>query len=327
MIYMLNFKAHARPRLIKKVETQTPLIVPSFSSRGFPHVEEIFEELKGHLFGVCLISASDLSEGLMPPDSAAVANVVVVDSGRYEHDNSAFDYSECFIPPSTSEWSRPMYHKTIRAVLNDVTNGIVVNYDRCADMEVQIESANEDFIHVPAAAKNFLIKPEAPGDLVNIAKLSRFTSDLNSYEVIGITSRELGDSLTDRCRALVTLRYSLNDAGLDTPIHVFGAIRPCEVLAYFFCGADIFDGLSWLKLAFRKDRSFQIEETAFEEFKWNQRDDELKYSERASNLNFLYQLQEDLQMYALHGDICALMEKLPVAARAAAIARISGAEI
>ena len=152
MIYMLNFKAHARPRLIKKVETQTPLIVPSFSSRGFPHVAEIFEELKGHLFGVCLISASDLSEGLMPPDSAAAANVVVVDSGRYEHDNSAFDYSECSIPPSTSEWSRPMYHMTIRAVSNDVANGIVVNYDRCADMEVQIESANEDFIHVPAAA-------------------------------------------------------------------------------------------------------------------------------------------------------------------------------
>ena len=53
----------------------------------------------------------------------------------------------------------------------------------------------------------------------------------------------------------------------------------------------------------------------------------MKYNERTSNLNFLYQLQEDLQTYALHGDICALMEKLPVAARATAIARISGAEI
>lgn len=324
---MLTDIRHSRTRQIGIVDTRTPLIVPSFSSRGFPQVGHIYDELRGHLFGVCLISASDISEGLIPSDFTNDANVVVVDSGRYEQDESAFGYSECSIPPSTSEWSRSAYHSTIGTRLKEVANRIVVNYDRCAEIAAQIASADEDFAHAPRAAKDFLIKPELPGQLVNVAKLRRFTSDLVSYEVIGVTARELGDSLADRCRSIVMMRDTLDEAGLDSPIHVFGAIRPCEVLAYFFCGADIFDGLSWLKLALRNDRNLHIEEVAFEEFNWNLPDDELKYEERAANLRFLFRLQEDLQAYALHGEVCALVEKYPVAAKAVRVARISGADI
>lgn len=319
--------SHARPRRIGIVDTRTPLIVPSFSSRRFPQIGQIYDELRGHLFGVCLISASDISEGLIPSDFANDANVVVIDSGRYEHDESAFGYSECSIPPSTSEWSRPAYHSTTGTRLNDVANRIVVNYDWCAEIAAQIESADEDFAHALRAAKDFLIKPELPGQLVNIAKLRRFTSDLDSYEVIGVTARELGDSLADRCRAVVMMRDILDEAGMDSPIHVFGAIRPCEALAYFFCGADIFDGLSWLNLAFRNDRNLHFEEVAFKEFNWNLPDDDLKYEERAANLRFLFRLQEDLQAYALHGEVCALVEKYPVASKAVNVARISGADI
>jgi len=251
----------------------------------------------------------------------------MVDSGRYEHDESAFGYSHCSIPPSTSDWSRPAYHSTIGTRLNDIANRIVVNYDRCAEIAAQIESAGVDFAQAPRSAKDFLIKPEVPGQLVNVAKLKRFTPDLDSYEVIGATARELGDSLADRCRAIVMMRDILDEAGLDSPIHVFGAIRPCEVLAYFFCGADMFDGLSWLRLAFRNDRNLHIEEVAFEDFNWNLPDDELKYQERAANLRFLFRLQEDLQEYALHGDLCALVEKYPVAAKSVKVARISGSDI
>ena len=73
---------------------------------------------------------------------------------------------------------------------------------------------------------------------------------LKRFSVIGIAAREAGSSFLKRCSSIVMLRNLLNDAGLDMPIHVFGAINPYEALAYFFCGADIFDGLNWLRLAF-----------------------------------------------------------------------------
>ena len=89
-----------------------------------------------------------------------------------------------------------------------------------------------------------------------------------------------GDSLVKRCSAVVMLRDAMGDAGLDAPIHIFGAINPMEVLTYFFCGADVFDGLNWLRLAFRKHGSIAIEEAAFEGQNSNLDDCDLRMDQR-----------------------------------------------
>ena len=47
-------RPHAQSREIGEVEVQTPLIVPSFSSRGFSQVSEIWEEFRHRLYGVAL---------------------------------------------------------------------------------------------------------------------------------------------------------------------------------------------------------------------------------------------------------------------------------
>ena len=318
---------HAQSRLIRGAEAHTPLLVPSFSSRGFPCVSEIFAELRGQLYGVCLVSASDLSACRIPPDVSDVANLIVVDSGRYEAEQAATVSTSCYMPPSIFQWSRSLYHDALSAKVNCDANFIAVNYDKCGPIETQFEQANEDFALVPDATKDILIKPENQGDLVNVAKLSRYDSKLSGYDVIGVAARELGDSLIERCRAIVMLRDILNDFGLATPIHVFGAIRPAEVLAFFFCGADIFDGLGWLKSAFRDGASVHIDEAAFEEHKWNLRDEELTYYERVYNLRTLYRLQQLTQSYAVTGDRRELMEQFSVTSKAARVAHLAGADI
>lgn len=50
---------------------------------------------------------------------------------------------------------------------------------------------------------------------------------------------------------IATLRLALNRAGLETPIHLFGSLDTITTPMYFVAGADIFDGLTWLRLAFK----------------------------------------------------------------------------
>lgn len=54
---------HAQIRRVHKLGVATPLIAPSFSSRGFPYVSEIWEEFRHRLYGVCLVSAFDVAGG------------------------------------------------------------------------------------------------------------------------------------------------------------------------------------------------------------------------------------------------------------------------
>ncbi len=49
---------------------------------------------------------------------------------------------------------------------------------------------------------------------------------------------------------IAQLRRALDKVGLDTPIHVFGSLDTVTTPMYFLAGADIFDGLTWLRFAF-----------------------------------------------------------------------------
>ncbi len=51
---------------------------------------------------------------------------------------------------------------------------------------------------------------------------------------------------------IARLRMALTAAGLDMPIHVFGSLDTITSPMYFLAGADIFDGLTWLRFAFYK---------------------------------------------------------------------------
>ena len=322
---MDNDPPHADIRRISKLQVSTPLIAPSFSSRGFPYISNIWKEFEHKLYGVCLVSAFDIAQKRIPADVADNVNIVFIDSGLYE---TSEDHGVGKLPTArrAGEWHRSKYHETTRDI-DYKGNVILVNYDEIKELDKQIESSSDDFSQAPQAVADFLIKPEALDEEVNMPKLIQHTDALREFGIIGISAREVGNSFLSRCRSVTTLRNILNDAGLDTPIHVFGAINPYEVLTYFLCGADIFDGLNWLRLAFRRHASLPVEETAMEDMKWNLTDLDLLSEEWTRNLNTLYQLQESLHTYGASGNLESLEEDFPLASQAVHVAEIAGAEI
>ena len=317
---------HAQVRRVHKLGVGTPLIAPSFSSRGFPYLSDIWEEFRHKLYGVCLVSAFDVAGGRIPEGVSDMVNVVIVDSGLYETNKSWIESGDRHAPPSATKWTRKQYHETVK-LIGDGGNAMLINFDHVGALEDQIDRASTDFSLAPHAASDFLVKPTDATEWVNIPKLSQHLEALKQFDAIGITARESGGSFLRRCSSIVTLRELLNDAGLDTPIHVFGAINPYEVLAYFFCGADIFDGLNWLRLAFRSDGSVPIDESVLEDMKWNLTEAGLHSEEWTNNLRFLYRLQEAMKECALNGDFESLVEEFPIVRRAARVAEIAGAEI
>ena len=302
---------HADERRINKVEVTTPLIAPSFSSRRFPDVNGIYEDLKDKLYGVCLVSAADMAGGRIPAEAISTTNLIVVDSGVYE---------------GPENWEEKQYWEILQRV-DDRANVIAVNFDRNKQLDEQIRKASQDFANAPTAASDFLIKPVSNEGRVNIPRLKQYALDLSQFDIIGVTAREIGDSFLQRCSSIVTLRDILRGAGMDKPIHVFGAITLPEILTYFFCGADIFDGLNWLSFAYRRHGHIAFEDAAVEALKWRQMDYELQLNERVGNLNLLYNLQIAMQNYCLTGDLDELVAEFPPALTYRRIAETAGAEI
>ncbi len=72
--------------------------------------------------------------------------------------------------------------------------------------------------------------------------------------MIGVTEDEIGESMADRLGFLMELRRALETAGVSTPIHVFGGLDPLMTPLYFWAGADVFDGLSWIRYAYEGGR-------------------------------------------------------------------------
>ena len=315
---------HCQSRRVEKVGVSTPLIVPSFSSCGFPNVADIYDLLKDKLYGVCLVSALDIASSRLPANVTDEVNLVLIDSGMYEARSSEMGRFD--IPPSatTPIWSREQYSK-VAGCLDANANVILVNYDSFESMERQIREALEDFSCATHAASDFLVKPEFAGRVVNVAKIAKHTDALQQFNIIGITAREAGDSLAERCSSIVMLRDAFADAGLHLPIHIFGAITPLEMLTYCLCGADIFDGLSWLRLSFRRHRSLVIEEAAFDEATFRLPDIDLRMGQWLANLRLLYNLQESLRQYSLSKDLDELAQQFPSARKAARIAELAGA--
>ena len=46
------------------------------------------------------------------------------------------------------------------------------------------------------------------------------------------------------------IRKALDDSGCISPMHIFGSLDPISTILYFLAGAEIFDGLTWLKYSY-----------------------------------------------------------------------------
>ena len=264
-------------RLVHKAtgnHVDTPLLVPSFSSKGFrtrsngkSEVQSILEASSEFLTLPYLVSAFDIHHGHLPlPTELPRQPLIFLDSGGYEVSDDR-DLSDVNQPIKGKEpWTFEMLQSTIDNWPDDYAS-VLINYDHpCRRVRLleQIELARELFrgrnhLH------SFLIKPETDTQLTlqDVFKsVHSNIEELRSFDIIGVAEKELGTSMLDRMANISRLRRWLDDVGNTAPIHIFGALDPLTVCLYYVAGAEIFDGLTWIRYAYRDGCCVYIENAA-----------------------------------------------------------------
>jgi hypothetical protein len=245
----------ARRRSIKiggnKIE-RTPLLVPSFSSKGFPDVKKIVEYMSELIDGVTLVSAYDLYyKDIVAPFN--FPSLIFLDSGGYEStkDMDLSDFGEK--EHVARKWCQA-FHEEILADWSPTVPSILISYDHPEERLTVGDQIDRALAMAPGCTgfgREILIKPEkATQHYLHIPSIVGNVERLKAFDVIGVTEKEVGNSVLQRMQNIAKLRRALDNAGMETPIHVFGSLDTVTTPLYFLAGADIFDGLTWLRFAF-----------------------------------------------------------------------------
>lgn len=247
---MLSVDQLCKRRKIPSLDLLTPILIPSFSSKGFSEFDWLWNNLKNYLYDVILVSSYDIYYDLIDVEIEA-ADIVMVDSGGYEA-RKDYDLSEIYGGEyEPRKWDREKHRFAIDKI-KTLSPLILISYDEPNnknDIPTQIKEANSFFAEFDEVTTDFLIKP-TQSDVIDIDNLKANLHLLGSFDILGVTEKELGNSLVERLQNVVGLRQELSNLGLEIPIHIFGCLDPICVWLFYLCGADLFDGLSWLRFGF-----------------------------------------------------------------------------
>jgi len=250
------------------VAMTTPLLIPSFSSKGFARIQEngrsevrdIFDATNGFIKEVFLISAYDIFYGHVPQpqEMECTPELVVVDSGGYEVVSASDRPSSKILCSGDSPWTLERLESVYNEWPDDIP-AILVSFDhpdvRKPFLE-QIADAQMLFRARQQHLKLFLLKPEAKEHATlfrTIESAEEKVGELGIFDIVGVTEDELGNSAVERMLQIARLRLAMDNAGVDSPLHVFGALDPLSMCLYFIAGAEVFDGLKWLRYAYKDD--------------------------------------------------------------------------
>jgi hypothetical protein len=305
----------SRKVVIGGVTVQTPVLIPSTTSRGMPYspagvssVNEMLELVDGHLGTAILFSAFDLYHGTLPITSGLFSDdsspetlfppLVVVDSGGYE---TQTEWESGFVPLAEPVPRRYGYEDYVEVTkrLRQRPGLLVVSYDGpdqpASPYDQQIKYAFDS--EASNFALNLLLKPST-GRKHDWEELSPVAGDLQPAAVIGVTVPELGNTLTERLMSLWQLRELLDKAGITAPIHVFGCLDPLLTPLYFAFGGELFDGLSWLRYAYHEGMSVHIDQAALLEDQLDQDPKYLRAYRLLANLQYLEESQAKMRIHA-----------------------------
>jgi hypothetical protein len=275
----------ARSRILPLTESGLtgPLLVPSVSSKGFPVTDGLSEAgavlpiVINDLGETLLISAYDVHHGFLPDhellsrDERAetmydVPSLLVLDSGGYELSDEFDSGERNQVPHVVRSFGRPEFDLVVRRLSHE-RDLLVVTYDEPdfhrRSYREQREDAQAFADQNPKLKIDFILRPPAGDAYIDSSKLTQEAEALARFNVIGVTEKELGDTVLDRVLCLARLRRLLDSSGGATvPMHVFGALDPVLTPAYFMAGAEMFDGLSWLRYAYRDEMAVHPDELA-----------------------------------------------------------------
>lgn len=170
--------------------------------------------------------------------------MVIFDSGGYEvsselpEDNLYFNY------PGILKWNEEMYVNCANKYV--LSNSILVSYDRSdLDISDQFKMANLLYNDINKEFKrDYLIKNV---NHIKIGELiENIKENLDIIDFIGFTEKDF-KNIYSATSFIYKVRSKLNLLNKYVPIHIFGCMEPRSIKPLFLAGADIFDGISWLR--------------------------------------------------------------------------------
>ena len=248
-----SLKLNIRGRQLK---LETPVLVPSFSSKAHVDVGAIFTNLRLFITESFLVSAYDISKHGVSLSGGASAEVLFLDSGGYEASKDRDPMDPLYGVTPSESWSLDKYKAVLRGI-DTVMPTFATSFDHPElrnPLSTQIRDAVALFREFPTMGREFLIKPESPDQgSLEVARIAAHVDHFKEFDIVGVTEAELGDSTLGRMQNIARLRQLMDSYKVDKPLHVYGSLDPVCTPLYFLAGADIFDGLSWLRLAYRNE--------------------------------------------------------------------------
>lgn len=309
------------------IELETPLFVPSYSSKGFTLIKE-----KGKFKSeVCkaisianeilvesqLVSAYDLYyDYLLKPKDFVATQITFIDSGGYEI-SSGYDFSETRRGNNNhKEWNSKFLEKVINEWPVERFPAIIISFDdekHRKPLIAQIEEASIFFSKYNLYLHDFLIKPETEtSEYVKMESILNNVEKLKQFHIIGVTEKELGNSILERMQRIHKIRISLDLCKNKAPIHVFGSLDPITTILYFLAGAEIFDGLTWLKYSYFNGVAMYTNNLCAlnKDIEIDTRDSQVRATSIINNIHYLSRLKNTLINFVNSGQDFDLFDEL-----------------
>lgn len=280
----------------------TPMLVPAFSSKADIDMCKTIETMSEPINGPILISAYDVNYAKkFPPIS--FPDLIFLDSGGYECLRDE-DVSETgFYQPAVRPWDRDIHLKVVREWPKNIPT-VLISYDHPSERvptKKQIEDAKDLFHQTDNILKEILIKPEPDRKRIRLDDIIKNIDALSKFDILGFTEKELGYSIFDRMVMIAKIRVEMDKREIRIPIHIFGSLDTITTPLYYFSGADIFDGLSWLRFVFHNGETLYINSSGPRLHGIQTNMDVLSMTAAASNYGYMLRLKMDLKRFQSTG--------------------------
>ena len=183
---------------------------------------------------------------------------------------------------------------------------IAISFDHPSErftFSEQIQRARAAFDRYPNLGREILFKPERLElSRLDVPRLSAEISHFPEFDVIGMTETELGTSIVERMANIARIRQAMGAQGVTKPLHIFGSLDPICTTLYFLAGADIFDGLSWVRFAYRDDMAVYHKNRSPLAFGIKLNDHQAIARNLSNNLDYLLSMTDRLQRYIVTQD-------------------------
>jgi len=282
----------------------TPMLIPSLSSRANIDINQSLEVIREIVKGPLLLSLYDVFYASPNLKEISFPDLIFLDSGGYECAKDCVVTEYGFYRPDPQIWNYNFYlaamekWKQIQKDQEQIPT-IIVSYDHPLEkmpIQVQITKAKETFDTQENVLKEILIKPEN-SDNLNIDLIIENLKYLTEFYLIGFTEKDLGNSISERMKNIIKIRIAMEKIGQKLPIHIFGSLDPVTTPLYYFSGADVFDGLSWLNFIFYNGEMMYRDSLGPKMFGINEDIDGIWIKTLVNNYDYLTKMKIDLERF------------------------------